>query len=148
MGRMQSMGGRMSKIDTLEQAFRDKVDAFITALEAQTIKVVVVCGRRTLAEQNALYAKGRTTPGPVVTNAKGGSSPHNFGLAVDLCPLKDGKPDWNAPDAIWKRMADTAKEYGLVPGYYFKSIHDAPHFEHPDWKTTQAKWKAGDITVV
>ena len=44
----------------------------------------VVQGLRTIAEQNALYAKGRTSPGPIVTKAKGGSSYHNYGLAIDL----------------------------------------------------------------
>jgi hypothetical protein len=36
---------------------------------------------RTIAEQDALYAQGRTKPGKKVTNAKGGQSYHNFGLA-------------------------------------------------------------------
>ncbi|WP_177225954.1 M15 family metallopeptidase, partial [Arsenicibacter rosenii] len=38
------------------------------------------------AEQDQLYAQGRTMPGPVVTDAKAGQSPHNFkpALALDV----------------------------------------------------------------
>src|SRR5690348_15494967 len=45
------------------------------------IRAVVTSGSRTYAEQNALYAQGRTKPGNIVTNARGGYSWHNFALA-------------------------------------------------------------------
>lgn len=48
------------------------------------VEVKYICGTRTYAEQDALYAKGRTEPGPIVTKAKGGESNHNFGIAVDV----------------------------------------------------------------
>jgi len=41
-------------------------------------------GTRSCAEQNALYAQGRTAPGRKVTNAQCGQSNHNFGIAVDV----------------------------------------------------------------
>ena len=46
--------------------------------------VKIICGTRTYAEQDALYAQGRTKSGAKVTNAKGGFSLHNFGLAFDF----------------------------------------------------------------
>nr|WP_295770097.1 M15 family metallopeptidase [Rhodoferax sp.] len=39
---------------------------------------------RSCAEQDALYAQGRTAPGNKVTNAKSGDSNHNFGIAFDI----------------------------------------------------------------
>ena len=49
-------------------------------------------GLRTISEQNALYAQGRTDKTKkIVTNAKGGSSYHNFGLAIDVVLILDGK---------------------------------------------------------
>ena len=48
------------------------------------INVKVICGTRTYQEQTALYAKGRTTEGPKVTNAPAGYSWHNFGVGWDL----------------------------------------------------------------
>lgn len=47
---------------------------------------------RTFQEQNALYAQGRTKKGNIVTNAKGGQSFHNYGVACDFALMtKDGK---------------------------------------------------------
>lgn len=48
------------------------------------IQAKILSGTRTYAEQNELYALGRTKPGSKVTNAQGGESNHNFGLAWDL----------------------------------------------------------------
>jgi peptidoglycan L-alanyl-D-glutamate endopeptidase CwlK len=56
------------------------------------IECKYISGTRTYAEQDALYAKGRTAPGPIVTKARGGESNHNFGIAVDVgLFLPDGR---------------------------------------------------------
>ena len=83
-------------------------------------------GLRTIAEQNALYEQGRTKPGNIVTNAKGGSSYHNYGLAIDLVQMIDGKVNWNFD---YKKLKPYADKYGIVWGGTFKSIVDKPHFE-------------------
>lgn len=45
----------------------------------------IISGTRGYAEQNALFRRGRYgNPGPRVTNARGGQSFHNFGLAWDI----------------------------------------------------------------
>lgn len=83
-----------------------------------------------------------------VTKADGGQSPHNYNLARDIVPLKSkGVIWWTAPKELWKVMADIAVSYGLVSGFYFTSIYDAPHVEHTDWESIRAAWKAGDINV-
>ena len=51
---------------------------------AAGITIKVLSSLRTYAEQDALYAQGRTTLGKKVTNAKGGHSNHNFGIAFDI----------------------------------------------------------------
>jgi peptidoglycan LD-endopeptidase CwlK len=66
----------------------------IQALADKGYTIEVVQGLRTFAEQDELYKQGRTKPGQVVTKAKGGQSNHNYGLAVDLCPFVNGKPQW------------------------------------------------------
>lgn len=53
--------------------------------------VRITQGLRTFAEQDALYQQGRTKPGKKVTNAKAGQSIHNYGFAVDICLIIDGK---------------------------------------------------------
>lgn len=56
----------------------------------------ILCGHRSVAEQQRLFAQGRTAPGPKVTNADGVNdlSPHNHdpSLAVDIAPYPI---DWN-----------------------------------------------------
>lgn len=92
---------------------------------------------RTIAEQDALYAQGRTTKGKIVTNAKGGSSYHNYGLAVDFVLLIDGKEiSWDInkdfdgdKKADWMEVVEVFKKYGWKWGGEFKSIKDYPHFE-------------------
>lgn len=86
-------------------------------------------GFRGEAEQNTLYAKGRTAPGPKVTNAKYGDSFHNFGLAGDVTNFIGKKPDWTAKN--YACLSQYVKHRGLRWGGDFKSIKDLPHIEYP-----------------
>lgn len=139
----------MTRLETLEPAFRVKIVALLDEVQKATgRKWALSDGRRTIAQQNSLYAQGRTAPGKVVTNARGGQSAHNFGLAADLWPLTaKGAFDWKASPALFKTLADIAKGMGLTSGYYFKSIFDPPHVEDPSWKAVQASWKRGEVQV-
>jgi peptidoglycan L-alanyl-D-glutamate endopeptidase CwlK len=91
---------------------------------------------RTFAEQNALFAKGRTAPGPIVTNAKGGLSMHNYGLALDIVLIKDGKEAvWDVKTDFdgdgksdWMEVVNIFKQYGWEWGGDWK-FYDAPHFQ-------------------
>ena len=90
---------------------------------------------RTFAEQNELYAQGRTKPGVVVTRAKGGQSWHNYGLAVDIVLLVGGKASWDIKTdydkdgrSDWMEVVDIFKRYGWEWGGDWK-FFDAPHFQ-------------------
>ncbi|WPC11502.1 M15 family metallopeptidase [Riemerella anatipestifer] len=61
---------------------------------------------RTFQEQNDLYAIGRTKKGRRVTNAKGGQSYHNYGLAIDICLLVDKDGNGTYETAVWDTKAD------------------------------------------
>jgi peptidoglycan L-alanyl-D-glutamate endopeptidase CwlK len=138
------------KLDSLEPAFRVKIGQLITAIESVTgRKWIITAGRRTMAEQQALYAQGRTTPGSIVTRAPAGSSAHNYGLAADLVSIdrKTGEPDWRDEYVGWQQMADLAVEMGFVAGLYFKSIKDRPHIEDPEWRVQLGLWKSGKLHV-
>ena len=142
----------MNQLDTLEPAFRPLIDTLLANLKAMGIDCAVTSGRRTIAEQDRLWLQGRnvdgTITGKIVTRAKGGQSPHNFGLAADLCPRDfHGRLWWDAPDDVWNAMHMVGEQLGLRAGYDFKSIKDAPHFESVDWKLAQAAWKAGMLNV-
>ena len=75
-------------LDTLLPKVRPVMEAFV--LEAKKhfqekgVDCIVIAGTRTWAEQDAIYAQGRTKPGKIVSRARGGESRHNFGLAIDL----------------------------------------------------------------
>lgn len=109
-------------------------------LEADGIILRVVQGLRTWSQQNALYAQGRTAPGPIVTNAQGGLSAHNFGYAVDCAPnnpdFPTWTPDWNSSDDRWKDLLSKALTCGLKEGAMWRHVKpDNPHFylqELPD----------------
>ena len=90
---------------------------------------------RTIEEQNELYAQGRTKKGSIVTNAKGGQSIHNYGLAFDIVILRDLDNNGTFETAdftvneYWKKIASFFKSKGFIWGGDFKSFKDAPHFE-------------------
>ena len=87
----------------------------------------VTSARRTFAEQARLYAKGRTTAGPRVTNARAGYSWHNFGTAYDLTLFSGKNPVWES------KHYDTAgrigEELGLEWGGRWTKLVDRPHFQ-------------------
>lgn len=97
---------------------------------------------RTFAEQDALYAQGRTKPGNIVTKAKGGLSMHNYGLAIDVVLLLDRDGDGVYTEASWDTKGDydadgvsdwmeivqVFKEHGWEWGGDWK-FYDAPHFQ-------------------
>ena len=89
---------------------------------------------RSAAEQDALYAQGRTKPGSIVTNAKGSSysSQHQWGIAADFYRA-DGKGAYNESGDYFKRVGEIAKQLGLAWGGDWKSIVDKPHVYLPDW---------------
>lgn len=75
---------------------------------------IVVQGVRTQAQQDALYAQGRTTPGNIVTWTR--ESNHLTGHAVDLCIVLNGKAVWNNVDKyirLSKVILDTAKKLNI-----------------------------------
>lgn len=97
---------------------------------------------RSAAEQDALYAQGRTAAGNIVTNAKGSSysSMHQWGVAFDVI-RNDGKGAYNDNDGWFGRVGRLGKSLGLEWGGDFKSPVDKPHFQLPDWGSTADKLK-------
>lgn len=106
---------------------REVFKAFIEEAEAGLgITLRVTQGLRTFEEQALIYAQGRTLPGRIVSNAKPGYSFHNWGLAVDVCPIVKGNLDWRYDFAKLKPFADNQL---IRWGGTFKTIIDKPHFE-------------------
>lgn len=99
---------------------------------------------RTFQEQDELYSIGRRGKKgeKVVTNAKGGQSYHNYGLAIDIVLLVDRDKNGTFESASfetsidfdgdgradWREVVDIFKRYGWEWGgdWQFK---DVPHFQ-------------------
>lgn len=101
------------------------------------IEIVITHDFRSIDEQDALYNQGRNIAGNIVTNAKGGESYHNYGLAIDFAlrtPEGDvvwdmerddngnGKPDW-------LEVVELAKELGFTWGGDWANFPDYPHLQ-------------------
>ena len=110
------------------------VPKIVAALAALGFEMRVTNGLRTLAEQQALFALGRTQPGRIVTRADGVRHPSNhqakpdgFGHAVDMTFWVDGAPSW-ADDLPWRLYGEMAKALGLKWGGDW-GVPDKPHIE-------------------
>jgi peptidoglycan L-alanyl-D-glutamate endopeptidase CwlK len=107
---------------------RRRVENLADALIAEGIPIEVDTALRTAAQQDAIFAEGRTEPGKKVTNARGYQSNHVIGCAVDIAPddTFTKRADWNPAHLDWQRIVALAPQYGLRDG---KSWHDLPHLE-------------------
>lgn len=101
-------------------------DKILVDMEMLGHPVRVVQGFRSAEEQNKLYAQGRTTPGMVVTNARGWESFHQYGVSVDYVFRKEG---YAASDALWDTLGAIGKKHGFEWGNDWSGFKDKPHFE-------------------
>jgi D-alanyl-D-alanine carboxypeptidase./Putative peptidoglycan binding domain. len=128
---------KRNKTIHLHPALRKTLAALAEALDRRGMAALITDGFRTFAEQDALFAQGRTTRGNIVTNARGGESNHNYGLAVDLYPVLDGRvftdvPPGTVPVRRFKdtqqAIIDEAESAGLSSGVHFSRV-DPPHVQ-------------------
>ena len=120
------------RLEDLHPRVRAMCEAHIASCRAAGIDILITSTLRTMEEQAALYAQGRSTPGRKVTNAKPGQSFHNYGLAYDVVPLRAGKPVWGTigPDlALWQRVGALGKAQGLEWAGDWVRFKEFPHFQ-------------------
>ncbi|AYV74493.1 M15 family metallopeptidase [Bacillus sp. PK3-056] len=121
----------IKRMGAVKPIVKEKVLDIIEQAYNEGIYVLITDGYRSYAEQDALYAQGRTKPGKIVTNAKGGQSNHNFGIAVDFCLTnKEGTAAYWIVNKDWKRVAAIAKSKGFEWGGDWTSFKDNPHLEY------------------
>lgn len=107
----------LNRIKTLHPAIRDRVrEAYLTAnykLLGKGVRLRFAYTYRSSELQDQLYAKGRTIHFDSagnrvgkVTNAKGGQSIHNYGLAWDIVLLLDKDDNGSFETASWDIYAD------------------------------------------
>lgn len=154
-------------ISLLQPEMIQRVRAFLAKAEAQQFPVLIYCTTRTAEDQARLWRQGRDIieiqggierlsefnkdlgmilrdVGPqkgkrIVTRAMPGQSPHNYGLAVDGCPMRHGRPVWGtknkADRKVWEQYMALAEEVSLESGGRWPSRkRDYPHIQMPDFR--------------
>jgi peptidoglycan LD-endopeptidase CwlK len=121
----------------LHPIVKERSDQLIQQAANKGIEILITDDFRSAEDQDRLYELGRSVEGNIVTNAKGGESYHNFGLAVDFAIKtpsgdviwdmqydgnKNGKPDWN-------EVVKLAKTLGFEWGGDWSQFKDFPHLQ-------------------
>lgn len=125
-----------SLLPAVQETFRDLAVIAKRVAGRYGLDAKVISGHRSYEEQQVLYNKGRTAPGPKVTNAPPGFSNHNFQVACDL-GLFDGSEyvDGRGGDTankIYRVIANTVETEGLnlAWGGHWSRFPDPPHWEY------------------
>lgn len=120
--------------DTLLPDLQSKIKTLKKIMAKKKMSVIVFETLRSSKKQNDFYAKGRSKPGKKITNARGGQSYHQYGLAVDI--IFD-KYRWNPPKGWHVILGEEGEKLGLEWGGRWKS-KDYWHFqlrpEDVEWK--------------
>ena len=140
-------------IHTLHPKAQELARRSLKAIRDAGINARIISGTRTYAEQNALFAKGRfSSKEDKVTNARGGQSNHNFGIAWDIGIFSDdGKYLGNSP--LYKKAGQVALAAGIAKlewGGNWKSFPDQPHYQHATGLNTsdvRAKFESGKAFI-
>lgn len=132
----------MRDIKQLHPRLQELISQLRTICASQGLNIGIGECLRTVAEQDNLYAQGRTKAGKIVTNAKGSSysSQHQWGVAVDF--FKNIKGHEFDDLSFFYAVATQAKRLGLGWGGDWKSPFDPPHLYLTDWGSTTAKLKS------
>lgn len=86
---------------------------------------------RSPEQQNNYFAQGRTAPGPIITNARAGQSPHQYGMATDIIPVN--MPERQAATVMQQAYA-AGDMPGLQTGANFPGLSDPFHVQAANWK--------------
>ena len=128
------------RLDRVHPKLKETVIRLAARLAARNMSFLVTDGLRTFAEQDELFAQGRTKPGKKVTKARGGFSNHNYGLAIDSYPVISGRVFTEIPDgatqqfrktfnAIQTAIGEEGEAVGLTWGGRWSDPFDPPHLQ-------------------
>ena len=115
-------------VASLQLATQRAARRFMAAILESGIEARIISGTRSYEEQNALFRQGRFGhPGPRVTNARGGQSRHNFGIAWDIGIFDGGTYLGESP--LYDRAAEVGLFDGIEWGGHWTSFVDRPHYQ-------------------
>lgn len=124
------------KITDLLPQLQIKFAAFAAKMAEAGVPFIVTCTYRSQAEQEMLWAQGRTRPGPKITWTK--NSQHTLRRAFDIVVCKDGIPNWNYKADVdedhvsdYEEAGAIAEGLGLEWGGRWAKSPDYCHFQLP-----------------
>ena len=135
----------LDRIKLAHPKFRDELAEQykeINSLLPKGVRLRFAYVYRSIAEQDALFKQR-----PKVTNAKGGQSIHNYGLAFDIVLLydKDGNETFETAsweqNKYWMQVVNYFKSKGWEHGGSWKNFKDEPHFQKKKPDGTSYKWQ-------
>jgi len=113
--------------NNLDTGFRNTVLELFSRMESRGYPMALLEGFRGAERQEVLARKG-----PGVTRARGGQSLHQFGLAADMSPLRDGRLVISERDpwasAAYRALGEEAEALGLAWGGKW-AMRDLGHVE-------------------
>jgi hypothetical protein len=120
----------IADLNSLHPYFRDRIVELIHICKAQGIELAIVESYRTRAKQAEYFGMGRK-----YTRTKGGSSKHQYGLAVDIVPMINSVAVWDNI-SLWKKIGVAGEKLGLRWGGRWRAPFDPAHFEWSGGVTT------------
>lgn len=123
----RSAGNLAGLLPVVQRGVRVWLEKAVRAAAVYGMEVKVICGVRSWAEQDELYAQGRTKPGAIVTKARGGASWHNYGVAFDIGLFEGGR--YVTDGGVYKKFV---RLVGVPVGFEWGGdwkFTDAPHFQ-------------------
>jgi len=124
-------------------SFKVKVEKLINTVKDRGIDIIITSTYRSFIEQDDLYSQGRTKPGKIITNAKGGQSSHNIRRAVDFCILKGKKASYTCTGDYYS-VGNVATKMGLEWGGNWK-FKDLCHIQDLFCDVCNKKHKISDF---
>lgn len=118
------------RLEDLKPPVYARVTEFLNLCRRAGIDILVTSTFRDKESQDALYAQGRTTPGKIVTNARGGDSFHQYYCALDVVPMFHGKPEWDTTNPVWQQVGGFGKQAGLEWAGEWEHFKEMAHFQY------------------
>ena len=116
-----------ANIKDLKPKVKRMMDTLIVECKKSGFPIFITQGVRTMEEQATIYSIGRRgkVGEKVVSMAKPGYSPHNWGVAFDIAFVK--QPIYVGP---WGKVGALGESLGLEWGGRWASFPDRPHFQY------------------
>lgn len=131
-----------NQMELLHPDLQTKARQLVELCKKQNISIKISQTLRTKAEQDELYAQGRTKPGKIVTRAPYPQSLHCWGVAFDIVVLTSGgKATWAA--SAYQRVGPIGTAIGLEWGGNWTDFPDYPHYQLPGFSWSDLKKKYG-----